>query len=83
MVKKPKQHGRPGFDPWVDKILWRRERQSIPVFLPWRIPMDRGAWRATVKSDKMERLTLSSFFLYVLSMYYLICVTRSITSDSL
>ena len=83
MVKKPKEHGRPGFDPWVDKILWRRAWQSTPVFLPWRIPMDRGAWRATVKSDTMERLTLSSFFLYVLSMYYLICVTRSITSDSL
>ena len=25
---------RPGFDPWVGKILWRREWQSTPVFLP-------------------------------------------------
>ena len=25
---------RPGFDPWVGKILWRREWQPIPVFLP-------------------------------------------------
>ena len=24
----------PGFDPWVEKILWRREWQSTPVFLP-------------------------------------------------
>ena len=24
----------PGFDPWVRKILWRRERQPTPVFLP-------------------------------------------------
>ena len=23
-----------GFDPWVRKILWRREWQCIPVFLP-------------------------------------------------
>ena len=23
-----------GFDPWVGKILWRREWQPIPVFLP-------------------------------------------------
>ena len=25
---------RPGFDPWVRKILWRRKWQSTPVFLP-------------------------------------------------
>ena len=26
------QCGRPGFDPWVEKILWRRERLPTPVF---------------------------------------------------
>ena len=26
--------GRSGFDPWVRKILWRREWQPTPVFLP-------------------------------------------------
>ena len=25
---------RPKFDPWVRKILWKRERQPTPVFLP-------------------------------------------------
>ena len=25
---------RPGFDPWLWKIPWRRERQPTPVFLP-------------------------------------------------
>ena len=25
---------RPGFSPWVGKILWRREQLSTPVFLP-------------------------------------------------
>ena len=25
---------RPGFDPWVRKITWRRKWQPIPVFLP-------------------------------------------------
>ena len=31
------QCGRPGFDPWVGKILWRRERQPLqPV--AWRRP---------------------------------------------
>ena len=28
------QCGRPGFDPWVDKIPWRKAWQPIPVFLP-------------------------------------------------
>ena len=28
------QCGRPGFDPWVRKILWRREWQPTPVLLP-------------------------------------------------
>ena len=26
------QYGRPGFEPWVGKIPWRRERLPIPVF---------------------------------------------------
>ena len=25
---------RPGFDPWVEKIPWRRKWQPTPVFLP-------------------------------------------------
>ena len=25
---------RPGFDPWVEKILWKRKWQPTPVFLP-------------------------------------------------
>ena len=28
------QCGRPGFDPWVGKILWRREMLPTPVFWP-------------------------------------------------
>jgi len=28
------QCGRPGFDPWVAKILWRRAWQLTPVSLP-------------------------------------------------
>ena len=29
---------RPGFDPWVGKISWRRERLPPPVFLPVESP---------------------------------------------
>jgi len=31
---KDLQCRRPGFDPWVGKIPWRRKSQSTPVFLP-------------------------------------------------
>ena len=35
MVKKIYlQCRRPGFDPWVGKIPWRRAWQRTPVFLP-------------------------------------------------
>ena len=27
---------RPGFDPWVGKIPWRRKWQPTPVLLPWK-----------------------------------------------
>ena len=37
MVKKPPANAgdvRDGFNPCVEKILWRKEQQSTPVFLP-------------------------------------------------
>ena len=38
------QRGRPGFDPWVGKIPWRRKWQPTPVLLPGKF---RG-WRSLV-----------------------------------
>ena len=32
LVKNPPACGRPGFDPWVGKIPWRRAWQPTPVF---------------------------------------------------
>ena len=34
LVKNPLHYGRPGFDPWVRKIVWRRKWQPTQVFLP-------------------------------------------------
>ena len=39
---------RPGFDPWVGKIPWRRAWQPTPVSSPEN-PVDRGASWATVR----------------------------------
>ena len=37
MVKN-QECGRPGFNPWVGKIPWRRAWQPTPVFLPGESP---------------------------------------------
>ena len=54
------QCGRPGFDPWVRKIPWRRKWQSTPVLLPGKS----HGWRSQVgysplgrkESDTTEKL---------------------------
>ena len=47
----------PGIDPL--EIPWRRAWQPTPVFLPWRIPMDRGDWWATVHGGAKSQTRLS------------------------
>ena len=37
-VRRDLQCRRSGPDPWVRKILWRKERLPTPVFLSARIP---------------------------------------------
>ena len=55
---------RPGFDPWVRKILWRRKWQCTPVLLPgkshgWRTPVGYSPW-GRKESDTTEQLHLLS-----------------------
>ena len=45
----------PGFDPWVGKIPWRRERLTTPVFWPGEF---RGLYSPWSHKDNAERLTL-------------------------
>ena len=49
---------RPGFDPWVGKILWRRERLLTPVFWPEEFHGLCSPW-GRKESDTTERLSLS------------------------
>ena len=54
---------RPGFDPWVGKIPWRKEWQPTPVFLPGESHGQRNLasyspW-GHKESDMTEWLTLS------------------------
>ena len=38
------QCGRPGFDPWVGKIPWRKERLPTPVSLPGEFHGEGARW---------------------------------------
>ena len=55
--------GRPGFDPWVGKIPWRRKWQSTPVLLPGKshgqrsLPSSYSPWGCK-ESDTTEPLHL-------------------------
>ena len=55
------QWGRPGFDPWIGKIPWRKEWQPTPVFLPEEFHGQKSLvsyspWDCK-ELDKIERLT--------------------------
>ena len=59
------QCGRPGFDPWVKKIPWRRAWQPTAVFLPGESHGQRSLvgyspWDC-IELDTTERLTLSLY----------------------
>jgi len=47
-----------GFDPWVRKIPWRRERLPTPVFWPGEFHGLYSPW-GHKESDKIERLSFS------------------------
>ena len=49
---------RPGFDPWVGKITWRRERLPSPVFWPGEFHGLYGPW-GRKESDMTARFSLS------------------------
>ena len=53
------QCGRPGFNPWVGKIPWRRERLPIPIFLTEEFPGLYTPW-GHKESDTTKQLSLSS-----------------------
>ena len=57
MAQLVKQYGRPRFDPWVEKIPWRREQLSIPVFWPGEFHGLYSPW-GLKELDTTERLSL-------------------------
>ena len=52
---------RPGLDPWVGKIPWRRKWQPTPVLLPRKSHGRRSLVQATVHGVTKSRARLSDF----------------------
>ena len=57
--KESVQSGRPGFNPWVGKIPWRRERQLTPEFWPGEFHGLYTPW-GHKESDTTEWLSLKT-----------------------
>ena len=67
------QYGRPGFNPWIRKILWRRKWQPTPVPLPGkfhgqRSVVDYSPWGCK-ESDMTEQLHFHFQILLLLITY--------------
>ena len=59
MIKNLLPIRRPRFNPWVEKIPWRREHCPLQCSC-LENPMDRGAWQATVRG--VTKSQTSTFF---------------------
>ena len=57
------QCGRPGFDPWVGNIPWRRDRLTTPVCWPEEFHELYSSWGCK-GLDTTESLSLSFFLLF-------------------
>ena len=71
-----------GFDPWVGKIPWRRERLCTPVFWPGEFHGLYSSW-GRKELDMTEWLSLSSKYQFQhahrgLKGYTILCVLGSI-----
>ena len=71
------QCGRPGFDPWVGKILWRREWQPTPVLLPGKSHGQRSLVGYSPWGRKESDMTERLHFTFIVSlMWYLKGTTK-------
>ena len=62
LVKNSPECRRPGFNPWVGKIPWRKERLLTPAFWPREFHGLYSPW-GRKESDMTERLSLWSFLM--------------------
>ena len=68
LIKAFLQCGRPGFNPWVAKIPWRRERLPTPVFWPGEFHGLYSPWGAKswTQLNDFHSLTHKNFYAIIL-----------------
>ena len=66
------QYRRPGFDPWVGKILWKRERLPTPVFWSGEFHGLSRPWGCK-ELDMTEQLSLNDICFRVQFVKMLVC----------
>ena len=71
VVNSPLQCRRPGFDPWVGKITWRREWLPTPVFLPGEFQGQRSLVSYSPWGFNSKILTWLSNHLLLSTIFYL------------
>ena len=69
--------GDPGFDPWVGKIPWRRERLPTPVFWPGEFHGLYSPW-GPKESDTTERFSLHFTFTIKSLCYCCYCLVAKL-----
>ena len=57
------------FDPWVGKMPLEEEMTTHSSILAWRIPMNRGAWQATVHRVAKSQTRLKRLSRHALSLW--------------
>ena len=70
LVKNPPAMWRPGFNPWVGKISWRREQLPNPVFWLGEFHRLYSPW-GLKESDTTEQLSLTHCLHLVKSFQFL------------
>ena len=79
------QCGRPGFDPWVKKIPWRRVCQATPLFLPGEFHGQRNLvgyspWGCK-EPDGIERLTHTTHTYSVVCVCVCVCLYHNLENN--
>ena len=64
LVKNPPAMWKPGFDPWVGKIPWRRERLPTPVFLPGESHGQRSLAGQSMESQRVGHDLATCTFIF-------------------
>ena len=69
LVKNPPAMWGPGFDPWLQKIPWRRDRPPIPLFWPGEFQGLYSPW-GRKESDLTEWLALICDYILALCIIF-------------